>query len=144
MLTLDVHKSTFIHFGMFTFSCAMQWMQNTCSTLAAARFPKGSLAHPRMIRTLHNSHFLILALVGLAKMEFPLGNLLRKVKQIVLSHLLLLLIYFLSEVSGYRAEPPGEGSGMQPTSDITYTSAHISLEDDLVVDFTDDEADEIF
>lgn len=30
------------------------------------------------------------------------------------------------------------------TSDITYTSAHISLDDDLVVDFTDDEADEIF
>ena len=27
--------------------------------------------------------------------------------------------------------------------DITYTSAHISLDDDLVVDFTD-EADEIF
>jgi hypothetical protein len=45
-------------------------------------------------------------------MEFPLGKLLRKVKQI--------------------------------TSDITYTSTHISLDDDLVVDFTDDEADEIF
>jgi hypothetical protein len=115
MLNLDVHKSIFIHFGTFTISCAMQWMQNFCSTLAAARFPKGTLAHPRMIRTLHNSHFLNFALVDLAKMEFPLGKLLRKVKQIVVSHLPLLLIYFLSsEVSGYRAEPPGEGSGMPP------------------------------
>ncbi|KAF8494702.1 hypothetical protein F5888DRAFT_1616836 [Russula emetica] len=34
--------------------------------------------------------------------------------------------------------------GKADHSDIIYTSAHISLDDNLVVDFTDDEADEIF
>jgi hypothetical protein len=48
------------------------------------------------------------------------------------------------EVAEYSARLEGEGSGRSGMAlDITYTSAHISL-DDLVVDFTDDSADEIF
>jgi len=77
-------------------------------------------------------------------MEFPLGKLLRKVKQIVVSHLALVLIYFLSsEVPGYRAMFRGEGSGMARQI-LFISSAHIFLDEDLVVEFTDDEDDEIF
>jgi hypothetical protein len=95
----------------------MQWMQNFCSTLppATVHFPKSTLVYPRIIRTLQNCHFLIFDLVNLAKMGFPLGKLLRKVKQIVVSHLPLLLTYFLSsEVSERRAGLREEESGMAP------------------------------
>jgi len=81
----------------------------------------------------------------LAKVEFPpLGRLLRKVKQLVVSHLPLLLTYF-SLLRRIRVSCRAQGGRIRYGSlDITYTSAYISLDDDLVVDFTDDEADEIF
>jgi hypothetical protein len=75
----------------------------------------------------------------------PAERIIEEGEVIVVSHLPLLLIHFLSEVPESHAalRGAGEGSGMAPF-DITYPSAHISLDDDLVVDFTDDEADEIF
>src|SRR6266436_3858271 len=112
-LNPDVHKSTFIHSGMFTISCAMQWMQNFCSTPAPAHFLKSTCLYPRMIWTLQNCLFLIFVPVNLAKMEFLRGRLLMKVKQNVVLHLPLLLIdFFSSEVPEYRAGRRGVGSGM--------------------------------
>ena len=113
MLNSGTRKSTLNLFGMFTISCAKQWTKNFCSTLALARSPKSTQAYPRMIQMPKNCRFLISALVNLAKMEFLLGKLLRKVKQIIVITTI-------------------------------YTSAHISLDDDLVVEFTDDEADEVY
>ena len=51
--------------------------------------------------------------------------------------------FLSSEVSEHRARLREEGSGMAPQI-LLYMSTHISLDDDLVVEFTDDEADEIY
>src|SRR6266436_3329052 len=112
-LNSDIHKSTFIHSGMFTISCMMQWMQNFCSTPAPAHFLKSMCLYLRTIQTLQNCLFLIFIPVNLVKMEFLQGRLLMKVKQNVVSHLPLLLInFFSSEVPEYRAGHWGVGSGM--------------------------------
>lgn len=146
MLNLDIRKSIFIHSGTFIINCVMQWMQSFCSTQAPAHFLKSTPAHPRMTQTLLNCHFLIFVLVNLVRMVSPREKLLKKVKQIVVPHLPLFLSdpFLSSEVPEHRAGLREEGSGMA-SQILLYTSSHISLLDhDLVVEFTDDEADEIY
>ena len=54
------------------------------------------------------------------------------------------LIFALVNLAKMEFLPRSVGKDQVWHIDIAYTSAYISLDDDLVVEFTDDEADEIF
>ena len=78
-------------------------------------------------------------------MKFPLGKLLRKVKQFIISPSLASDLFSLRcAVARVSCRVQG-GRIRYDMPDIMYTSAHIIfLDDDLVVEFTDDDADEIY
>jgi hypothetical protein len=79
MLSLDVLKWVSTHSGMFTMTCAMLWMRMFCSSLALVHSMKRVCP---IIWTLTqiNCHFLIFSPVNLAKVEFHLAKLVRKLQ----------------------------------------------------------------
>jgi hypothetical protein len=118
-INLEVPNWGLIHSGMFTINCAMQLTRNFCSGPSglAVRSRETTRTHPTRspsIWILINCRFIIFSPVNSAEMEFQTCSLAVKKNQ----------VWCLRN----RAK----------------TCPHIYLENNLAVEFTDDEGDEIF